>query len=127
VRHPITQWLSLRRILGGAELTPERYLAGCRHFAEAVAPIGFVRYEDFAARPAEQLVRLAAALDLAFDPGFADRWPGYRNITGDTPSAGETTIAPPKPRPLPPGLAARFGANADYRRTIEVLGYDHPT
>lgn len=126
VRHPIPQWLSLRRILGGADLSAERYLAGCRGFAEAVAAFGFVRYEDFAGDPAGHLARIAAALDLAFDPGFADRWSAYRNITGDTPSAGETAIAPPKPRPLPPGLAARFGANADYRRTIEILGYDHP-
>jgi len=128
VRHPIHQWLSLRRILGGRELAMERYLAGCRAFAEQAARIGFFRYEDFLADPAGQLERISGALALHFDPGFIDRWSSYRNVTGDPPGADEAkaTIRPLRPRLLPPGLAPRFAANEDYRKTIELLGYDHP-
>jgi hypothetical protein len=126
VRHPIPQWLSLRRILGDAELPLERYLTGCRAYAEAAAAMGFARYEDFTAAPARELARIAAALELAYDPGFLERWPAYRNVTGDAPAANGTAISPAKPRALPPGLAARFAGNADYRRTLELLGYEHP-
>lgn len=126
VRHPIPQWLSLRRILGSADLTEERFLAGCRAFAEAIAPIGFVRYEDVAQAPDATLSRLADALGILFDPAYAGKWATYRHITGDAPAAGESDIRPPRKRPLPPGLAARFAASDDYRRTLEILGYEHP-
>ncbi len=125
VRHPIPQWLSLRRILGSSDLSLERYLAGCRAFAEQAAAMGFVRYEDFTQAPERVLAEITSALDIAYDPGFVERWATWRRITGDMPTAERITIAPWKQRPLPPGLAARFGDNQDYRRTIEILGYDH--
>jgi protein O-GlcNAc transferase len=125
VRHPVTQWLSLRRIKGTSELTLERYLAGCHAFAEQAVAVGFVRYEDFTRTPAASLAEIARALDLAYDPGFVERWSSYRHMTGDVPEQDETAIVPWKPRPLPPGLAGRFASNDDYRRTIELLGYEH--
>jgi hypothetical protein len=125
VRHPIAQWLSLKRIIGSAELSEERYLSGCRRFAEEAVVTGFIRYEDFTREPEKILAEIAAALDLAYDSGFMERWPDWRKITGDMPSAEKSTIAPSKPRPLPPGLAARFAASEDYQRTIALLGYEH--
>lgn len=125
VRHPIPQWLSLKRILGGADLSLERYLAGCRAFAEQAAAIGFVRYEDFTRAPSDALAEIARVLDVPYDPGFIDRWTAYRNMTGDMPGMEETAISPWKLRALPPGLAARFAANDDYRRTLALLGYEH--
>ncbi len=125
VRHPIPQWLSLKRLQGTTELTLERYLAGCHAFAKEAVATGFVRYEDFTRAPGDALAEIARALDVAYDPGFIDRWSSYRHMTGDTPALDETAIAPWKPRPLPPGLAKRFEANDDYRRTIALLGYEH--
>ena len=125
VRHPVAQWLSLKRLQGTTELTLERYLAGCHAFAREAVATGFVRYEDFTRAPGEALAEISRALDLPYDPGFIDRWSSYRHMTGDTPALDETAIAPWKPRPLPPGLAGRFAANDDYRRTIELLGYQH--
>lgn len=125
VRHPIPQWLSLKRILGGSELSLERYLAGCRSFAEQAITTGFVRYEDFTREPERIMAEIAAALDLAYDPGFVDRWPSWRRITGDMPTVEKSTIAPWQPRALPPGLASRFAASDDYQRTIALLGYEH--
>lgn len=125
VRHPVAQWLSLKRLQGTTDLTLERYLAGCRAFAEAAVAVGFVRYEDFTRAPGAVLAEIAQALDLAYDPGFIERWSSYRHMTGDTPALDETAIAPWKPRPLPPGLAGRFAASDDYRRTIDLLGYEH--
>jgi hypothetical protein len=125
VRHPVAQWLSLKRLQGTTELTLERYLAGCHAFAKEAVATGFVRYEDFTRAPGEALAEIARALDLTYDPGFIDRWSSYRQMTGDTPAPDETAIAPWKPRPLPPGLAGRFAANDDYQRTIALLGYEH--
>jgi hypothetical protein len=125
VRHPIDQWLSLKRFLGDTPLALEDFLAGNRAFAEQAAAMGFVRYEDFVAQPATELARIADAFDLAFDPTFLKRWSAYRNMTGDPPAPDETAILPQRPRRFPPGLADRFLANDDYRRTIGILGYEH--
>jgi hypothetical protein len=125
VRHPIAQWLSLRKIPGTGELTLETYLAGYRRFAEEAVRTGFVRYEDFTAAPEDRLRDIAAALDLTFDPSFARRWPDYRNMTGDAPAADESArIAPANARPLPPGLVERFAASDDFTMAIGMLGYE---
>jgi protein O-GlcNAc transferase len=125
VRHPIPQWLSLRRILSGSDLSLERYLAGCRAFAERAVSMGFVRYEDFTHAPESALAQIADALNLTYDPTFIGRWTEYRRITGDMPTVEKAAIAPWKLRPLPPGLAERFASNEDYKRTIALLGYEH--
>jgi hypothetical protein len=126
VRHPIGQWLSLRRVPGTKELTLEGFLAGYRRFAEEAVRIGFVRYEDFTAQPEATLREIADALELTYDPGFVDRWADYRNMTGDTPAPGDdgTRIAPAKARALPPGLVERFTAFDDFNTAIGMLGYD---
>ncbi|MDZ4735736.1 MAG: hypothetical protein SGJ07_05250 [Rhodospirillaceae bacterium] len=125
VRHPIGQWLSLRRIPGTKELTLEGFLAGYRRFAEDAVAMGFVRYEDFTAAPEVGLRQIATGLALPYDPSFVDRWTEYRHMTGDTPAADESTrrIAPAEARPLPPGLVERFAAIADFNLAIGMLGY----
>lgn len=125
MRHPIGQWLSLRKISGTNEMTLEGFLAGYRRFAEDAVQMGFVRYEDFTATPEASLHQIATGLALPYDPSFIDRWTDYRNMTGDTPSADESTtrIAPAKARPLPPGLVERFAAMADFNLAIGMLGY----
>ena len=64
-----------------------------------------------------------------FDPAYAGRWAGWDRITGDiAPSRGNAVpqIRPlPRP-PLPPALPPRLLASPDYRRSLDLLGYEHP-
>lgn len=126
VRHPIDQWLSLRLLpMMAGRLTLEAYLAGCRLFAERAVEMGFLKYEDFVQNPDEQLRILCERLDLTFDPTYTERWAQYRNITGDVRGARAGTEIKPVPRrSVEPSLLERCRANADYVRTLELLGYD---
>lgn len=128
VRHPIDQWLSLERLgLIRGRLSLADYLIGYRRFAEVANRIGYLRYEDFAADPAKAMALLCRRLQLPYDPGFQQRWMHYDKITGDTPPGPRPQeIRPPRRKPCPPALIDAFGANADYRRAIELLGYGHP-
>ncbi|MDX1541222.1 MAG: hypothetical protein R3349_07430 [Geminicoccaceae bacterium] len=128
VRHPIDQWLSLSRleILQG-KLFLEPFLLGHRRFAELAVEIGFARYEDFTARPDAVLGDLCRKLELGFDPGYASRWPTFDKITGDVGgSRGGGEIRVVARRPVAPELLLAFARNADYQRSLELLGYDHP-
>lgn len=128
VRHPLDQWQSVSRLAvmqDRLRLAP--FLLGYRRFAEAAVEIGFLRYEDFTRAPADLLRTLCARLGLPFDPGFADRWADYDRITGDVRgSRGGREIRPVARREVPPELLDACAANADYRRALDLLGYDHP-
>lgn len=128
VRHPIAQWLSLARLqLMQGKLFLEPFLAGHRRFAEVAVRLGFHRYEDFTERPAVVLSDLCRSLEVDFDPGFAERWSRYDKITGDVNGKrGDQEIRPAKDRELAPELLRSFERNADYRRSLELLGYHHP-
>lgn len=128
VRHPIDQWLSLRRlILVQGKITLENFLHGHLRFAEYCAEIDFVRYEDFVRDPQTQLSALCRRLEIDFDPGFEERWENYGKITGDigvSRGGGEIRLLPR--REMEPGLLGQFEKNADYQRSLAILGYDHP-
>ncbi len=128
VRHPIDQWLSLRKLaLLNGKITLEVFLKGYRHFAEYCVRMGFIRYEDFVRFPEQQLQILCDRLGVAYDPAFEERWPGYRTITGEVQSkrAG-STIAPVPRQQMEAGLLDAFEHNKDYLKTIKLLGYNHP-
>ena len=128
VRHPLDQWLSLSRLaVVQGRLGLPQFLHGYRRFAEVAAGIGFHRYEDFVAAPAAVLEAMCRRLELAFDPGFATRWPDWDKITGDVGERqGRHEIRPAPRRPLPPGLLTACAANPDYRAALDLLGYRHP-
>jgi hypothetical protein len=129
VRHPLDQWLSLRQVaVVRGKLTLEAYLAGYRQFAEQARALGFLRYEDFAADPSAVMKELCRALDLRFDRHFTERWSSYTFVTGDVSgSRGGTEIQPVPRRAVDPGLLDQVAANADYRASLALLGYDHPS
>jgi hypothetical protein len=129
VRHPLDQWLSLRQLaVIQGKLTLEAYLAGYRQFAERARALGFLRYEEFAAAPSAVMKALCRALDLRFDRHFIERWSSYTFVTGDVSgSRGRTEIQPVPRRAVDPGLLGQLAANADYRASLELLGYDHPS
>ena len=127
VRHPIDQWLSLRRLAAVAgKLNLDEFLRDCRRFAETVRNIGFVRYEDFTHNPDAALQDLCQRLDLSFDPAYRQRWKAYQNITGDVePNVPINDIAPRKRGPMEPDLLERLEENKDYWAVLDILGYAH--
>ncbi|MBT5414487.1 MAG: hypothetical protein HOK81_07805, partial [Rhodospirillaceae bacterium] len=130
VRHPLDQWLSIRRLVViQGRIDMAGYMRGYRLFAENAAHIPYIRYEDFTADPGSALRRLCDGLEAPFDPGFATRWARYKNVTGDRqhgPGAEATEILPAQRHRPDEALLAAAADNADYRRALDILGYDHP-
>ena len=128
VRHPLDQWLSLRRLaVVQGKLALEGFLVGYRRFAEAAREIGFFRYEDFVAAPSVVMKELCRRLDVRFDRHFTERWSTYAFVTGDVAgSRGGGEIQPVPRREVEPELLGELAANADYRASLDLLGYEHP-
>ena len=126
VRHPIDQWLSLRRLkMMQGVIDLESYLRGYRRFSEFCVRIGYIRYEDFARGPDVALEALCTNLDVPFDRSYRSRWAAYTKITGARRRRGAEIKLAPR-RPVEPGLPKEFVVNSDYRRAIDLLGYSHP-
>lgn len=128
VRHPIDQWLSTEKIsIMRGKLDLDTFLHGCRAFAEACAPLGFVRYEDFTRDPDLHLQSLCEALGLDFDAGYRERWSSYRTISGDV-GSGEPgqSIRVSRRAAHDDELLDRFAQHPDYQATLDLLGYGHP-
>lgn len=126
VRHPLDQWLSLRRLgVVDGKLSEEDFLRGCREFAVEAVRIGFVRYEDFVRAPGVVMRTLCEGLDVSFDAGFEGKWFSYATITGDTGDAGrgEREIEEMPRREVEEGLLERFELNEDFVEAVGLLGY----
>ena len=104
----------------------ESFLKGYRRFAEYCAQIAFVRYEDFTRDPDAKLRILCERLVLDYDGGWRDRWADYTKITGDTAGHSSSEIKLPARPPLESNFINALARNADYRRSLELLGYEHP-
>jgi hypothetical protein len=124
VRHPAAQWLSWERFVPDSGLSLAAFMAGVRAFAEAAAGIGFLRYEDFCANPDAALEELCWRLELDFDREYAHRWFFCRTVSGDLDGLHRYRIEPVGPPRLPAEIAEAFAGNADYRRALELLGYE---
>lgn len=127
VRHPIDQWLSLRRLaINDERLTIERYLEGYLRFAEKSREVGFLRYEDFTRDPDAALALLCERLETPFDPGYRERWYRYTKITGDKEGTREKReIRPLKRRAVEAGLVEAFERDPNYHEALALLGYRH--
>jgi FkbM family methyltransferase len=129
VRHPIDQWLSLLKLRAIREnLSLEAFLRGCFLFAEEVAGIGYIRYEDLTRQPTEQMKILCEKLQLDFDKDFLSKWADYTFISGNIEKGksrgGELREIVSLPRfPLEPDLLRQFRENTDYWNILELLGY----
>jgi hypothetical protein len=127
VRHPIDQWLSLSRLdVMQGKLDRDLFLRGYRRFAEQAATMGFLRYERFVDEPDAALRVLCERLELPFDPTYRDRWSTYERLTGEVAGRRDRIAAPARP-PLSGALLDAFAANQDYRDSLEMLGYTHPS
>ena len=129
VRHPVDQWLSLSKIAVMHEnlLSVEMFLKGYLRFAEQAAGIGFIRYEDFTAKPLWQMKIICEKLQLDFDEDFINKWFDYEKITGDVGklSRGSSLrrIEPLPRQPAAPELLKHFHENDDYWQAIYLLNY----
>ena len=128
VRHPIDQWLSLRRLsIMDGQIDIEKFLYGYMQFAREADKIGFVRYEDFTEGPDHALKTICERLQLPFDPEYRKRWMHNTKITGDTSSNTKfKEIKPQQRKPMEPGLAEEFARHNTYWEALELLGYEHP-
>ncbi|OJX70341.1 hypothetical protein [Magnetospirillum sp. 64-120] len=124
VRHPLDQWLSTI-VMAKAERTDlDRFLMGCRKFAETATAMGFVRYEDFVADPEAWTQEICRRLGLPCEAGFLERAGQLTNVTRDTTGIrGAAQVTVLSRRPHSPQLLAHMRANADYQATVEMLGY----
>lgn len=123
VRHPVDQLVSLSKLgvmQGSWDL--REYFYAYRVFAELAREVGFTRYEDFTRDPDGHLRRMCAALALPFDPGYADRWPDYRKITGD--NSTFRTIQPVHHKELEPEQMEKIRALPDYQQAVALFGYE---
>lgn len=126
-RHPADQIESLLRTWAGETMPPfDEFLAMNRKYAEAVDGLELVRFEDFTADPDRELRRLCAALDVAFDEAYRDRWRGYRTITGDKTGSrgGFDAIRPLERKPPPPAIHDVMMRSEDYLKACALLGYE---
>ena len=126
VRHPLDQWLSLsQNAVYREQLGAVKFLRGARRFAEAAVETGFVRYEDFGLDPDRRLREICAAMQMNFDPGYANRWAQYANITGDVrPGRAGDRIASLPRQGLDGREEAHFRSMANYAETLALLGYE---
>ena len=126
VRHPLDQWLSLRQnAVYRDQLGAVKFLRGARRFAESATQTGFVRYEDFSHDPDRGLRAICTALQIEFDPGYAERWGHYVNITGDVrPGRAGSHIALLPRQAIGSAEEAHFRSLANYSETVALLNYE---
>ncbi len=129
VRHPVTQWESLRRQPEIEDkLDVRRFLKGYRAFAELAADIGFVRFEEFTLNPASNLQTLCGLLKINYDPAFESRWKDFTSVTNNAAGKGgsmesRTTVIESRQHSVSVELAKALAACADFVPSLELLGY----
>ncbi len=128
-RHPVDQYVSLSGVGVIGEIDWDLFLNGNLAFARYAIDTGFVRYEDLTSEPNGQLKKLCAMLKIDFDPGYAERWSSYENITGDVARGGsrgtrESVIRPLVRKQIDQDILARFRDDERYVETCKLLGYE---
>jgi hypothetical protein len=129
IRHPIDQWLSLRKLdVIHDKLELNDFLKGYLCFARCCQETGFIKYEDFVSSPEAGMMLLCSELDVSYDSSFMEKWWKYKTITGDVVSSrgDRKEIRKVLRRKTEEGLLLQFEQNSDYRKSIELLGYEHP-
>lgn len=126
VRHPLDQYLSMKQLTVLKKRWDDcQVLTGMHHFAEEIQSMPWFRHEDFACDSDAILQQITANLDIAFDPSYRDRWWRGSKITGDgTRQNGQ--IKSPKRRSVPTELWPVLSRSAEFRQTLDLLGYRTP-
>ncbi len=127
VRHPIDQYISMRKldVLAGA-WDEEAVWRGIHRFATAIQEMKWLRFEDFLSRPNETLEKLCDWLDIPFDITYETRWHDYRNITGDASDAPSNRIERQPRKYVDEDTWQRLASNREFFETLDILGYPIP-
>jgi hypothetical protein len=122
VRHPVDAWLGMTE-QGWMPHTIEVFAQRFLTFARLAARAGFVRYEDFCADPHSALRRICAAIEVPFDPAYAERMDSVTHLTGAS-GRQSASIAPRPRRPVDARTLERFRSAPGMLESLELLGYE---
>lgn len=124
-RHPIENWVSLKKLQLMRSLTLDRYMEGYEAFATFAEQMGYIRREDFGDDPDATLQQLCKQLDIPFDPVYRNRWKFEPHIEAEADDGIEhITKAPTDDHPQ--AILEDFEANMHYWSVLKRLGYTHP-
>lgn len=138
VRHPLDTYLSVGKVPRIKDrLSLNDYMAGFLKFARMAKSIGFVRYEDFCARPCTIIKGVCDTLGVDYADDFETRYATFTKVTGDIYGAKDTEtvtgdavglrnkreIGLPPRREIPADVERDLAGCADYHVALETLGY----
>ena len=124
VRHPLDQWLSMRRQPVLRDLDLAAFLQGALAFARVAAAAGFHRYEDFTRDPGAVLHAICDDLALEYDADWTEAWDSHTRVTGDIhPGRAGDRISTLPRREVPAELQQRLSRDPAYLEVLELLGY----
>lgn len=126
VRHPVNQWISLRRhaTVRRATLSPSEFADAYAAFARDLEGISIFRYEDLGAEPEDQMRRICACLDVPFDNSFREKFHTFDQVTGNFARKGESSIASAPQQRVPKEVLKEFQANAGLGEASAAFGYE---
>ena len=125
VRHPVTQWISLRKhaTVRRAALSPTEFADGYAAFTRDLGETSIFRYEDFVSAPEDQMRRVSACLDVPFDISFREKFHTFDQATGNFARKGETSIASAPQQAVAEKILKEFEAHAGMVEAAAALGY----
>lgn len=127
VRHPLDQYLSMRRLDALKQEWDEATVwEGILAFAKQTRDLPVYKFEDFVESPLTVAREMASRLGIPFDESFIERWHQYANVTGNHSLPSDREIRA-KAR-MHVGLEnwAHLASNQLFFEATELLGYEMP-
>lgn len=125
VRDPIDSYLSMRRQGWHKFFNPSTFEEYCRRyeaFLEAYEGVPIIKYEDFTARPKQNMRRICRILKLTYFQAFEEVFSAFR-FSGDSGRGGRKIIQHP-PREIEEAALREIEASVTYHSLIQRLGYE---
>lgn len=124
VRHPLTQYNSLRShgILKDT-LKPELFLDGYHKFLIDFDGCPLIKYEDIVASPKKHIHKLCSHLHLPFSDNFLEDFHQYQSITGNFKRIGENSITISKETIIEDQWTDELQTNPRYESLLRELYY----
>jgi Sulfotransferase family len=123
IRHPVDQWLSLRKHEVVNCLTPTTFCEGYAAFLRELGTARVFRYEDFIDNPERQLRAICRKLGLEFASSFKNRFHTYDCVTGDFTRLHDESISAPAAKLAPPEVMEEFRSSRSYWSVLRKTGY----
>jgi hypothetical protein len=123
IRHPVDQWLSLRKHQVVNGLSPTAFCEGYETFLRELGATPVFQYEDFVANPEGQLRAICGELGLEFASSFKNRFHTYDCVTGDFTRLRDESISAPAVTFAPPEVMEEFRSSASFWWILGKTGY----